>query len=137
MADAINVQVPAAPEAEKYPDGSPIKKGALSAEFWPSEAKALEIAKGRTKGARRACSVKSPDGKIRYATTTHPHYLEEYILLHELKWEINEIGKVAAAKAPVTAAGVQAAIDALPEAEREAIKKQLADFLKASVAPKK
>lgn len=137
MADAINVQVPAAPEVEKHPDGSPIVKGRASTQFWPTEAKAVEIAKGRVKGARRAYTVKGPDGKIRFATATHEHFLMANILEDELKYEVNEIGKVAAAKAPVTAAGVQAAIDALPEAEREAIKKQLADFLKASVVPKK
>lgn len=121
------------PTVECYPDGSPIKKGAQSAEFWPSEAKALEIAKGRIKGARRACKVVDANKNVRFATTTHPHYLEEYILTVELGWEVTEIGKPSAAKVPVTATGVLAALNALPEAEREAVKKQLEALLGAKV----
>jgi len=121
--------IPPAPPVATYADGAPIKKGANSTEFWPTEAKAVEVAKSRLKGARRACTVKSPDGKVRYATTTHPHYLEEYLLLVELKWEVTEIGKAAAAKAPITAIGIQAAIDSLPEAERANVKAQLEALL--------
>lgn len=117
-------QVPT-PPIEVYPDGSPIKKGALSAEFWDTEEKALEIARGRTKGARKACRITAPDKTVRYATTTHPHYLQEYILCHELGYDVSEIGKVAKASAPATATGVLAALNALPEAEREAVKKMI------------
>lgn len=125
-------QVPT-PTIEVYPDGSPIKKGAQSAEFWPTEAKALEIAKGRIKGAHRAFVVTAPDKTIRYATSTHPHYLQEYILCTELNYDVFEIGKIATAKAPVTATGVIAALNALPEAEREAVKKQLEALLGVSI----
>lgn len=115
-----------APEVATYPDGSPIKKGALSAEFWDTEAKAIQIAQGRTKGARKACRVKAPDGTVRFATTTHPHYLEEYILCHELGWEVTELGKTPrAASAPVTASGILQALNTLPEAERATVLAQL------------
>lgn len=133
MSNEIDVPVVPTPTVETYPDGSPIKKGAQSAEFWPSEEKALEIAKGRVKGARKAFTIKAPDGTIRYATSTHHHYLQEFILCSELGWEVSEIGKVAAAKSPVTATGVLAALNALPEAEREAVKKQLEALLGAKV----
>lgn len=126
-----------APEVEKHPDGAPILKGANGVTFWPSEAKALEISKGRTKGARRAFTVKGPDGKIRYATSAHGHYVMEYIVEHELKYIIDEIGKPGRASTPVTATGVLAAIDALPEAEREAVKKQLEALLGAGITAKK
>ena len=128
MAEATVPAVPA-PVEEKHPDGAQILKGAEATTFWPTEAKALEIARGRTKGARRACIVKGPDGKIRYATATHPHYLMEYLLLHELKYDVTEVGKPSAAKMPVTATGVLAAIDALPEGERAAVRKQLEALL--------
>jgi hypothetical protein len=130
MAEEAKVPAVPAPVPETYPDGSPIRKGAQSAEFWPTEAKALEIARGRTKGARRACIVKDKSGKVRYATTTHPHYLEEYILCTELGWEVTEIGKPAASKAPVTPDSILAAANSLPEAERTAILKQLEALLK-------
>lgn len=133
MADEAKKPEVQAPVEEKYPDGSIIKKGAASAEFWPTEAKCLEIAKGRLKGARRACMVKDPKGNVRYATTTHPHYLEEYILCTELKWEVTEIGKPARASTPVTADSLAAAVNAMPEAEREAIKKQLLEKLGISL----
>ncbi len=131
MSNEVNV-VPTVPTptVEVYPDGSPIRRGAASAEFWPTMEKALEISKGRVKGARKVCTVKDPQGNVRFATTTHPHYLEEYILCTELGWEVLEVGKVPAAKAPVTADGILAAINALPnETEREAIKKQMAALL--------
>lgn len=137
MAEATVPVVPA-PAVETYADGSPIKKGAQSTEFWPTEAKAVEIARGRIKGARRACRVTGPDKKVRFATTTHPHYLMEYMMTVELGWDITEIGKTSTAKMPVTATGVLAAIDALPEAERDAVRKQLEALLGSKVAaPKK
>lgn len=113
------------PQPETYPDGSPIKKGAQSTEFWPTEAKALEIAKGRVKGARRACKVTAPDGTVRYATTTHPHYLEDYILCTELNWDVSEIGKPTKTSAPVTASSILAAVNSMPENERANIIAQL------------
>lgn len=131
MADQAKPTVPEvpAPTEERYGDGSLIKKGAQSTEFWSTEAKALEIAAGRTKGARKAFVIKDKAGKVRYATATHHHYLEEYLLTVELGWEVTEVGKIAASKVPVTATGVLAAIDALPEAERDAVKKQLEALL--------
>lgn len=129
MSEATVPQVPNPAPEEKHPDGAPILKGSQSTQFWPSEAKALEIARGRVKGARRAYTVTGPDGKTRYATSTHHHFLMEYMMEQELKYVINEIGKPASAKVPVTATGVLAAIDALPEAEREAVRKQLEALL--------
>ena len=126
---AETATVPNPTPIETYPDGSPIKKGSQSAEFWPTEAKALEVARGRVKGARRAFTVKDKAGKIRFATATHPHYLEEYILTVELGYDVSEVGKTSASRAPISATGVQAAIDALPEAEREAVRKQLLALL--------
>jgi hypothetical protein len=117
------------PTPETYPDGSPIKKGAQSTEFWPTEAKALEIAKGRTKGARRACKVVAPDKSVRYCTTTHPHYLGDYILMTELGYEISEIGKPTKTSAPVSATSILAAIAALPESERAAVEAQMKALL--------
>lgn len=126
-----------APAPELHPDGAPILKGAQATAFWPTQQKAEEIAKARTKGARRAFTVKDAKGNTRYATASHVHFLEEYILCTELGWNIDEVGKPAASRAPVTATGVLAAIDALPEAEREAVKKQLEALLGSKVAPKK
>lgn len=125
MAEATVPQVPNPAPEEKHPDGAPILKGAAASQFWPTEAEAVKIANGRTKGARRAYVVKDPKGGTRYATASHVHFLMETILEGELKYSVEEVGKPAASKAPVTATGVQAAIDALPEAEREAVKKQL------------
>lgn len=137
MAEAA-VPTVAAPEVEKHPDGAPILKGAQATTFWSTEAKALEIAKNRVKGARRAYTVKDPKGNIRYATASHIHFLMESVLEDELKYVVTEIGKPErAAAAPVTATGVLAAIDALPEAEREAVRKQLEALLGAKVQQKK
>lgn len=125
MANEARVPEVAAPEVELHPDGSPVLKGVNSAQFWPTEAKATEIARARTKGARRAYVVKSKDGKTRYATATHHHFLMQQIMESELGYEITEVGKVSAAKAPLTAAAILAAVDTMPAAERELILKQL------------
>ena len=120
-----------APEAEKYPDGSPIKKGAQSSQFWPTQQKAEEIARSRTKGARRAFIVKDPHGTTRYATATHIHYLFEYLINTELGWSVDEVGKLSTSRVPATPDAIMAAINAMPnEKEREAIKKQLELLLK-------
>lgn len=119
-------QVPA-PEPEKHPDGAPILKGAAATAFWPNEAKAVEIAKGRTKGARFAFTVKTSDGKIRYATATHAHFLMEF-LLEEMKVVVTQVGKPERSSSPPSVASVLASADLLPEAEREAIKKQLLEW---------
>lgn len=127
MAEATVPVVPA-PVEEKHPDGAPILKGRDGTSFWPTEAKAIEVAKGRVKGARRAFIVKNGD-KTRYATASHEHFLMACILENELKYVVTEVGKPERASTPVTANGVQAALDALPEAEREAVKKQLLALL--------
>lgn len=119
-----------APTEERYADGSIIKKGSQSAEFWPTEAKAVEIANGRQKGARRAFTVKDKAGTTRYATATHIHYLEEYVLTVELGYVVDEIGKGTRSKAPISADSMMAAIAALPtEKERENLKAQLAELM--------
>lgn len=130
MAEEAKVPEVPAPVEEKHPDGAPIVKGADSTAFWPTEAKAMEIAKNRVKGARRAFVVKDKAGKTRFATGTHPHYVMEHVLLGELGYEVTEVGKPQASKAPVSATGIMAAIDALPEAERENVRKQLEEQLK-------
>lgn len=125
MAEAAVPQVPNPTPVEKHPDGSPILKGANGVTFYPTEAEATKIAAGRTKGARHAYAVKDGAGKVRFAVAAHMHYVMQYIIETELKISVAEVGKVSASKAPVTAAGVLAAIDQLPEADREAIRKQL------------
>lgn len=137
MAEATKVpEVTNPTPEEKHPDGAPLLKGVASTAFWPSEAKALEIARGRVKGARRAYEVKGPDGKMRWATATHEHFLMAYILENDLKYVINEIGKPARSSAPVSADSLMSAVNSMPEAEREAIKKQLMEKLGITL-PKK
>lgn len=131
MAEEAKVPTVPAPAEELHPDGAPILKGAQATTFWPTEAKAVEIANKRTKGARRAYSVKTPDGKLRFATASHIHFLMESILEGELKYCVTEVGKPPRASgAPVTADAILAAINSMPEAERELIRKQMEPILK-------
>ena len=133
-----NLKVPevTSPTENRHPDGSPIKRGAEATEFWPFEAKALEIAKSRVKGARRACKIVDANGNVRYATATHLHYLMEYILTVELGWGIVELGKEKTVRTLDTAVDVLAAFNMLPEAEREIAKQQFESVFSPKIVRK-
>lgn len=117
--------VPAPVVEEKHPDGALILKGANGIQFWPTEEKAASIANGRVKGARHAFKVTDGAGKVRYATGAHMHYVMEYIVEVEQKTSVDQVGRPASSRTPVTAASLLAAIDSFPEAEREALRKQI------------
>lgn len=99
------------------------KKGTASVEFWPTAEKAVEVAKSREKGARRAFQVEL-GGKTRYCTANHVHFVTTK-LIEEQGGKVNEIGKPPRQAGPVGLDAIMAAVNGLPEDEKNKVLEQL------------
>lgn len=128
-------------QATEAPEANGKKRGHPGDEVCTSAQEAIELAKGRSTGPRQAFKVKAKDGREVFRVS-HNQYMagfRQYLADGGAVDRIDEPSKGGGGRGGAKLTGVDAilaAINALPEAERAAVKAQVDAQLKGQAPPK-